>query len=140
MEIKELGVTVHTRRAEPSAVPAIIAQVEELRRTSAGEFRVWQSKSTVDLFPDVDWRTGSSALWILEQWVRERHSQPAVVYLGDDDAAEDAYLALRGYGYTVHVGRQTGESAASCWVADQTAAIDLLAQIAFAWSVHSSGR
>lgn len=88
MEIKELGVTVQIRRADPSTVPVIMAQAEELRRTSAGEFRVWQSESTVDLFPDVDWRKGSSALWVLEQWMLEGRGQPIVVYLGDDDADE----------------------------------------------------
>lgn len=138
VEIKELGVTVHTRRVDPSAVPVIIVQVEELRRTSAAEFKVCQSKSTVDLFPDVDWRKDSSALWILEQWVREGRGQPVVVYLGDDDADEDAYLALREYGYAVHVGRLA--AATPYWVVDRAAAIDLLAQIAFAWSVHSLGR
>jgi trehalose-phosphatase len=140
VEVKELGVTVHVRRADPSALPVIIAQAEELRRTSAGEFTVWSSGSTVDLFPDVDWRKGTSALWVLEQWVREGRGQPAVVYLGNDDADEDAYLALRGHGYAVHVGPRTPESAAACWVVDQAAGVDLLAQIAFAWSVRPSGR
>jgi trehalose-phosphatase len=140
VEIKELGVTVHVRRMVPSTVPAVIAQAEELRRTSAGEFRVWPSESAVDLVPDVGWRKGSGALWILEQWAREGRGRPAVVYLGDDDADEDAYLALRGHGHAVRVGPSTAESAASCWVVDHAAAIDLLARIAFGWSVRSSNR
>lgn len=138
VEIKELGVTVQTGRVDPSAVPVIIAQAEELRRTCAAEFRVCQSESTVDFFPDVDGRKDSGALWILEQWVREGHGQPVVVYLGDDDADEEAYVALREHGYAVHVGRQA--AAAPYWVADRAAAIDLLAQIAFAWHVHSVDR
>lgn len=140
VEIKELGVTVHARRADPSAVGVIVAQAEALRRTSAGDFRVWPSESTVDLFPDVEWRRGSSALWILVQWAHEGRGQPAVVYLGHDHTDEDAYRALRGHGYAVHVGPPTTESAASCWVADQAAAFDLLAQIAFAWSLRPAGR
>ena len=135
MEIKELGVTVHTRRVDPSAVPVIVAEAEELNRTSVVPFRVCQSESTVDLFPDVDWRKDSSTLWILEQWAREGHSQPVVVYLGDDDADEEAYVALREHGYAVHIGRLA--AAAPYWIADRAAAIDLLAQIAFAWRVHS---
>lgn len=135
VEIKELGVTVHTRRVDPSAVPVIVAEAEELNRTSVVPFRVCQSESTVDLFPDVDWRKDSSTLWILEQWAREGHSQPVVVYLGDDDADEEAYVALREHGYAVHIGRLA--AAAPYWIADRAAAIDLLAQIAFAWRVHS---
>ena len=140
VESKELGVTIHVHRAGPSAVPAIIAQAEELSRTSGGDFRVWPSECAVDLFPDVDRRKGACAIWILEQLAREVQGQPVVVYVGGDDADEDAYLALRGRGCSVHVGRRAGESAASRWVVDQAAAIDLLAQIAFAWSVHSPGR
>jgi len=139
VEIKELGVTVHARRADPSAVAVIVAQAEALRRTSAGDFRVWLSESTVDLFPDVEWRRGSSALWILVHWAHEGRGQPAVVYLGHDHTDEDAYRVLRQHGYAVHVGPPTTESAASCWVADPAAAFDLLAQIALAWSVRPAG-
>lgn len=39
-------------------------------------------------------RCWSVALWILEQWVREGRGQPLVVYLGDDDADEEAYVVL----------------------------------------------
>jgi trehalose-phosphatase len=140
VETKDLNVTIHVRRADPSAIPAIVAQAEELRRTPDGDFQVSQSADTVDLFPDVDWQKGACAIWILEQWVREFQGPPTVVYLGDAVADEEAYLALRGRGYAVHVGQLTGESVASCWVVDQAAAIDLLAQIVLAWRVHSSSR
>jgi trehalose 6-phosphate phosphatase len=140
VEIKDLGIRVHVRRADPSAVAVIVAHAEALRRTFAGEFRVWPSGSTVDLFPDAEWRTGAGALWILEQWAHEGRGQPAVVYLGHDRTDEDAYRALREHGYAVHVGPLPTESAASCWVADQAAAFDLLAQIALAWSVRPADR
>jgi len=130
VKIKELGVTVHVRRADPSVVAVIVDQAEAVSRTSSARFRVWFSGSTVDVLPDVEWRSGSSALWILVQWAHEGRGQPAVVYLGADHTDEDAYWALREQGYAVHVGPPATESAASCWVADQAAAFDLLAQIA----------
>lgn len=139
VEIKELGVTVHVRRADPSPLAAIVAQAEQLRRTCAPEFRVWRSEAAVDLFPDVGCPLSFSARWIREQSACGGQSQPTVVYLGDDDAEEDAHLALREHGYAVHVGQPTGMSAASYWVVDRSAAIDLLAQIAFAWSLRPSG-
>ena len=140
VESRELGITVHVRRPDRSAIAVIVAHAEALRRTSAGEFSVWPSESRVDLFPDVEWRSGESALWILVQWAHEGRGQPAVVYIGHDHTDEDAYRALPEHGYAVHVGPPATESAASCWVADQAAAFDLLAQIAFAWSLRPAGR
>jgi len=140
VEIKEFGVGVHVRRADPEAIPVIVAQAEELARTWAQEFRVWPSPHTVDLFPDVDWRTSSSVLWILGRWMSEREGCPVVVYLGAGDAGEDTYAELRRYGYTVRVGQPDDGSASSHWVADQPAAIDLLGRLAFAWSIQSQDR
>ena len=138
VEIKELGVTVHVRRADPSPLAAIVAQAEQLRGTCAAEFRVWRSEVAVDLFPDVGCPLSFMARWILDQSACDGQAQPTVVYLGDDDAEEDAHLALRKQGYAVHVGQRTGMSAGSYWVVDRSAAIDLLAQIAFAWSFHGT--
>jgi len=134
VEIKELGVTVHARRADPSPLPVITAHAEQLTRTCATEFRVWRSEAAVDLFPDVGWPLGFGARWILEQWVCEGHGHPTIVYLGDDDADEAADQALRKQAYAVHVGQRTGMNAASYWVVDRPAAIDFLAQIALAWN------
>lgn len=139
VEVKELGVAVHARRADPSAIGVIVAHVDALRRTSAREFRVWPSDSRVDLVPDVEWGRGASALWILVQWAHDGHGQPVVVYLGHEHADEHAYRALREHGHTVHVGPLPSESLASCWVANQAAAFDLLAQLAFGWSVRPAG-
>ena len=63
-----------------------------------------------------------------------------LVYLGGDAPDEDAYGAVRGRGFAVHVGRPGAESRAGAWMFDRGAAIDLLAQIAFAWSVRSPAR
>jgi trehalose-phosphatase len=136
VEVRELGVSVHVSHADADAVPVVVAQAEEVRRTWGEEFRVTRSDHTVDLFPDVAWRKSSSALWILGRWMTEGHGRPAVVYLsGDRD--EDTDLALGRLGHAVHVGRSSGDGVASHWVTDRTAAADLLARLAFAWSVQS---
>lgn len=140
VEIKEFGVGVHIRRVDPDAVPVIVAQADELIRALAREFRVWPSESTVDLFPDVDWRTGSSVLWILGRWMCEREGCPVVVYLGAGDTDEETYAELGRYGYAVRVGGPADGSASSHWVVDRAAAVDLLGRLAFTWSVQSQDR
>ncbi|HYB40164.1 MAG TPA: trehalose-phosphatase [Candidatus Methylomirabilis sp.] len=136
VEISEMGVRIHVRGADPSAVPVTIAQAEELRRTAVGEFRMWPSEGAIDLFPDADWRD-ACLVWMQERWRRDHHASPAVVYLGRDDTDEEAYRALRGHGHAVHVGRPPARSAASSWVVDRAAALELLAGIAFSWSGDS---
>ena len=90
--------------------------------------------------PELDGDGGAGPLWILERWECDGRRRPAVVYLGHDETDEGAYAALRGHGHAVHVGPLSGESAASCWIHDQGAAFELLAQIAFAWSIRASRR
>jgi hypothetical protein len=77
---------------------------------------------------------------LLARAVEETRSEPTVVYLGGDPADEDAYRAVGARGFAVHVGRPCAESRAAAWMFDRGAAIDLLAQIAFAWSVRSPAR
>ena len=89
---------------------------------------------------DGDAGSGAGALWILERWECDGRPRPAVLYLGHDETDEDAYAALRGHGHAVHVGPLAITSAASCWIPDQAAAFELLAQIAFAWSIRASRR
>ena len=132
VEIRELGVTVHVRRADPSPLAAIVAQAEQLRRTCAAEFRVWRSEVAVDLFPDVGCPLSFSARWILEQSACEgRVSRPSYTSaMTTPKRTPTGRFASRTMRYTW--GSPTGMSAASYWVVDRSAAIDLLAQIAFA--------
>jgi trehalose-phosphatase len=140
VETTELGLVVQVRGADAAIVPVIVAQLEEVRRAAGGAFRVRQSESAISLIPDAAWRKGSAALWIMEQWMREGRGEPLVVSVGMGDPTEDAYHALRRHGYGVHIGRVAGKgAAASHWVADQAAAVDLLGRIAFVWSVQSQG-
>ena len=75
---------------------------------------------------------------MLEEWVPHGQSRPIVVYLGEHDADEDGAAPLQGAGYAIHIGRPPSASAPSFWVANQAAAADLLARIAFGWGARSS--
>ena len=136
VEVNGLGLTIHVRRGDPPGVAAAIAHAEALRRATALPLRLGHSDSAVELVADVDWARGATATWVMEQCVRECPGRPAVVYVGGDGADEDAYRALRGAGHGIHVGPPAAASAASYWVADRAAAVDLLARLAFAWSAR----
>jgi DNA-binding response OmpR family regulator len=133
IELKELGLTVHARRGDESALAAIAAAAGELSRTT-GNFRAWVSDSAVDLFPDVNGPRRPSALWTVDEWTQMGQPRPTVVYLGEPDASEP----LEGVEYAIRVGSPTGAAAPIRWVPDRAAAADLLAQIAFSWSARPS--
>ena len=134
VEVKELGVTIHLRRADPLALPTIIAHAATVRETPAGRFRIWSSAAAVDLFPDVDGHSGSNALWMLEPSMPLEQRLPIVVYLGGENAAALPHAAT----FAIHVGRPRSPGAASLWLVDQAAAADLLARVAFEWGARSS--
>ena len=70
---------------------------------------------------------------MMEQWMREGCGQPVVVFIGAGGA-----FATRGKpGFAVHVGRPRGEPAACHWVPDQASAVELLARLAFSWSMSA---
>lgn len=138
VEVDDLGAMVRVRPAGAAEAAAVAARVGAL----AVEERLAVLPADRDLVvvPDVAWRRGDLVRVLLARAVEETQSEPTVVYLGGDAADEDAYRAVSGRGFAVHVGRPCGESRAGAWMFDRGAAIDLLAQIAFAWSVRSPAR
>lgn len=76
---------------------------------------------------------GVNVVLMMEESMREGCGQPVVVFIGGDGA-----LATRGRpGFVVHVGRPRGEPAACRWVLDQASAVELLARLAFSWSMSA---
>jgi hypothetical protein len=76
---------------------------------------------------------GANVGLMMEQGMREGCGQPVVVFIGAGDA-----IATRGKpGFAVHVGRPRGEPAACHWVPDQASAVELLARLAFSWSMSA---
>jgi hypothetical protein len=76
---------------------------------------------------------GANVSLMMEQGMREGSGQPVVVFIGGDGP-----LATRGQpGLAVHVGRPRGEPAACHWVPDQRSAVELLARLAFSWSMSA---
>jgi hypothetical protein len=76
---------------------------------------------------------GANVGLMMEQGMREGSGQPVVVFIGGDVS-----LATRGQpGFAVHVGRPCGGPAACHWVPDQRSAVELLARLAFSWSMSA---
>jgi trehalose-phosphatase len=130
VEVKELGVAVHYRRALPSDLAEVFFQVERVREHQGSRLTTQPGKKVIELLPQVSWDKGECALWLRDH-LRPDPGAPeaALVYLGDDETDERAFEALRGKGITVRVGSGPRRSAALRWVEDVRAVHRFLAAL-----------
>jgi len=138
IEMTQIGGTIRAHGSDPRGPAALAVLAEDCVRPVSDVFHVRPSESGVEVLPRTSWRKASAARWVLEQWLMESPNRPAVVYLGDDDADEDIRAAMRERISVVRIRRASGEEPGHYRVADRAAATDVLAQIAFAWGVHSA--
>ncbi|WP_326545360.1 trehalose-phosphatase [Mycolicibacterium sp. ND9-15] len=99
VENKRFSVAVHYRNVAPELVDGVVAAVR-----TAGQrhkLRVSGGRKVIELRPDVDWDTGKTLEWILDQIDGTRPLLP--IYIGDDLTDEDAFDAVRHKGIGVAV-------------------------------------
>jgi trehalose-phosphatase len=119
IEVKDLCVSVHYRRAYPSDLAEVFFQVERLRDQHGPRLVTQSGKKVIELLPRVSWDKGECALWLRDHLRPDPGApEPAIVFLGDDETDERAFEALRGKGITVRVGSGPRRSAALRWVED----------------------
>ena len=56
--------------------------------------------AVIELLPNIDWNKGNAVAWIREM-VASTHSNPAVVYIGDDVTDEDGFKVVRSTGLAI---------------------------------------
>jgi trehalose-phosphatase len=101
VECKGLTATVHFRQAGESDH----AEIRESIRVAVGRengFRLIHGLKAIEILPRSDWNKGAAANWVINQLGGE---DALAIYLGDDAADEEAFLALPG-AITIKVGVQ----------------------------------
>jgi len=138
VEDKGLTASVHFRQTPiPQVEEVRVAVLEEAAR--ARQIVVRQGKQVLELWPDVTWDKGRAALAMLErafgaQWAE----RAAVIYIGDDQTDEDAFIALPEPAVTVKVGSPTYLTAARYVARDVDDVARFLGLLA-EWATHESG-
>lgn len=112
VEDKGLTASVHFRQTPiPQVEEVRVAVLEEVARAS--QLAVRQGKRVLELWPAVTWDKGHAARSILERAFGPRWAErAAVIYIGDDQTDEDAFMTLPEPAVTVKVGSPTYLTAA----------------------------
>jgi alpha,alpha-trehalase len=102
VEDKTYSIVAHFREA--SALDA--ARVQEILEKHGaalfedGTLRRMNGASIIELLPNIEWNKGNAVAWIREM-VASTHTDPAVVYIGDDVTDEDGFKAVRSGGLAI---------------------------------------
>ena len=109
VEDKTYSIVAHFRDA--SALDA--ARVPDIVQSHAGPLmndatlRRLNGAAIIELLPNIDWNKGNAVAWIREM-VASTHSDPAVVYIGDDVTDEDGFKAVRSTGLAIAASDRIG--------------------------------
>ncbi len=107
VEDKGLGLSVHYRllNLKDESIFKTFLEVITREFIARGEICITQGKKVFEIRAPLDWNKGKAVTWILEKYRISNGKQKIVpVYIGDDTTDEDAFLALKDMGITVHVG------------------------------------
>ena len=103
VENKGFTLTVHYRRVEPERRAAVVERARTI--IAAAGFQPRDGILAIEARPPIGWDTGQAVLHIMRQRYGPAWSEEVrVIYLGDDDADEDAFRVLAGLGNTFRVG------------------------------------
>ncbi len=81
------------------------------------ELRITEGKKVFEIRPDIDWNKGRAVEWILST-LKFDTNKNVVLYVGDDTTDEDAFKAIKNYGYGLLVSETNRETAAKYFLKD----------------------
>jgi trehalose 6-phosphate phosphatase len=119
VEDKGLTLTIHMREVPPAYVPLVQRQVLRLLRPALEDrtLALRTGKAVLEVRPAIKWDKGGALRWIVERMCRSRPAAGMfLVYIGDDETDEDAFLALGAAGLGILVGCDRLSSAAHYYV------------------------
>ena len=102
VEDKTYSIVAHFREAsalDAARVPEIV-QRHAASLFADGTLRSMNGAAVIELLPNIDWNKGNAVAWIREM-VAATHSDPAVVYIGDDVTDEDGFKVVRSTGLAI---------------------------------------
>ena len=115
MEDKRLTLSVHYRAVTSEQVLLVRNGFYETvgPYVERKQVHVTTGKEVFEVRPPVHWTKGTIVHWLLARHqAMHPESSAASIYVGDDEADEDAFQALQSHGITVAVGPATALTSA----------------------------
>jgi len=108
VEDKGLTLSIHYRSAAKKQIPKVKALFHHATfpYTIRNKIKTSSGKKVFEIRPPIKCDKGSATVWLLERWkfsLKDKNIVP--FYVGDDEADEDAFKALRNIGITIFVGK-----------------------------------
>lgn len=111
IERERYSVAVNYRQVQSESVVERIERAVDGIREQTG-LRMRAGKKVFELEPAVDWDKGRTVQWLTDVLEAGEPERPVVIYVGDDEADEDAFAALADGGIGVRVGGEVTTSLA----------------------------
>jgi trehalose 6-phosphate phosphatase len=131
IEDKGLSLSLHFRLVSPGKLIALRTAVREtlIYYVAGNRLRVKRGKMVFEIRPPINWDKGRVVLWLLARWEFVLAGKKAIpVYIGDDTTDEDAFIALKGKGLTIFVGKP-GQTQAQYYLKDHNQVMAFLRKI-----------
>jgi trehalose 6-phosphate phosphatase len=107
VENKVLSASIHFRNIKKAYRAGFLKRIDSLARSRSGKLRWKRGRDVFEALPRAGADKGAAALNL-----RMHLGNPLTLAVGDDLTDEDMFLALKGRGITVRVGRKAGSHAA----------------------------
>ena len=125
VERRRFAVAVHHRLVDERTMPWLEEIFDRVARKNP-KLRAVKSKRAFELKPNADWDRGR-AVGLVISTLRLRNAMP--VYIGDDNADEEAFKAIGEHGVTIMVTEDARETAAQYVLADELEVQQFLEQV-----------
>ncbi len=117
VENKGLSASIHYRCVDRAYHKDIFAAVGLAVADEVEGIAQSHGKKVIELRPEVGWNKGTAVLHILRSFYGPSWQDLTLtLYMGDDETDEDAFLALKGQGVTVLVGKPERKTAAAYYL------------------------
>ena len=108
-------ISTHYRLVSDEDFPKIKQAVDDILKEYP-RLRKTDGKKVFEIRPKIDWDKGKAVGWILNSLAGQGREGILPVYIGDDTTDEDAFRAIKDFGFGILVAEAPKKSEAAYWI------------------------
>lgn len=103
LEDKGITASLHYRNVNANQVGKIFSILDKIAKEYKNNFRFTTGKKVFEIRPVTIWNKGDAVSWIMTNLGNGKMP----IYIGDDTTDEDAFMAIKGKGISICIGRNS---------------------------------